>query len=93
VKVVSGGQTGADRAVLDVALELGRPCLHLDLAARQPLEARTALERWLAVRLPARLNVAGPRAREDPAIYEAASGLLRRALAGAAALRSPPGSG
>ncbi len=26
VKVVSGGQTGVDRAALDVALELGMPC-------------------------------------------------------------------
>src|SRR5262245_50786528 len=25
-KIVSGGQTGADRAALDVALELGLPC-------------------------------------------------------------------
>jgi len=25
-KIVSGGQTGVDRAVLDVALELGIPC-------------------------------------------------------------------
>ena len=25
-KIVSGGQTGVDRAALDVALELGAPC-------------------------------------------------------------------
>jgi hypothetical protein len=26
IRIVSGGQTGVDRAALDAALELGRPC-------------------------------------------------------------------
>lgn len=156
-KIVSGGQTGADRAALDVALELGlkvggwiargrrtedgqlpdrypnfletdsqepqlrtelnvrdsdatlilshgelsggslltlkltrrlgRPVLHLDLAALGEHEATRQLRQWLAVVRPHALNVAGPRNSEDPMIFEATKRVLR------AALSVPPGCG
>ncbi|MCM8595972.1 putative molybdenum carrier protein [Accumulibacter sp.] len=153
--IVSGGQTGADRAALDVAIELaiphrgwvprgrlaedgvlapryrlaetpmanpaqrtewnvrdseatlivshgalsggsalterlahryGRPCLHLDFSAESPAVAFTSLTRWLVSGGFATLNVAGPRASEDPAIHAAAHVLLRRVLSSS----SPP---
>jgi len=149
-KIVSGGQTGADRAALDVALErglaiggwvargrlaedgaipprytglreadstdpavrtrlnvrdsdatlivshgplsggslltsqeatrLGKPLLHLDLAALGHAHAVARLQEWLRSVEPATLNVAGPRASHDPAIAERVAALMRKAL-------------
>ncbi len=151
LKLVSGGQTGADRAALDVALRLGLPCggwvpcgrraedgpipahypglvecetpdyaertrrnvrdadatlvlshgapcggtaltvelarasdrplLHLDLRALDGSAARRRLRAWLREQAPAVLNVAGPRASEDAAIYAATRELLEAVLA------------
>jgi len=148
-KIVSGGQTGADRAALDAALALGiphggwvplgrraedgripdryklretdsadyavrteknvqdsdatlvvtrgpaergsaltlgmarkhaKPCLHLDLLELDEEAAVSKLRRWLDEVRPATLNVAGPRASTDPAVYPAVRTLLRAAL-------------
>lgn len=145
-KIVSGGQTGADQAGLDVAIELGiphggwvprgrkteagrlpdryhvqevssisylqrtlmnvidsdgtllishgrlsggsaitkalaakhrKPCLHIDLDQLGYPEAVAAATNWIDAREIKILNVAGPRASEDPAIYEATKKLLR----------------
>ena len=151
IRIVSGGQTGADRAGWDVALELGleiggwvpkgrgaedgpiparytglresdstdpavrtalnvrdsdatlvvshgpldrgslltfreanrigRPVLHLDLAALEHAGAVAMLREWLRTVEPATLNVAGPRASHDPGIGAAVAALLRAALA------------
>ena len=150
MRIISGGQTGADRAALDVALELGfevggwvplgraaedgpipdhypnlreaetaepgvrtklnvegsdatvvlshgtlsggsaltvrlaeqleRPLIHLDLDRLTEQEASVDLDRWLARLRPAILNIAGPRASEDPRIYAAAKRVLRMCL-------------
>lgn len=155
-KIVSGGQSGADRAALDVAMELGIPCggwvprgrlaedgeipvgypdlveapdrdpntrtalnvrdsdatlilshgdlyggsaftasaasragrpwLHVDLARLGFAEAVRETTRWLAVTRPATLNVAGPRASDDPLIDSKTKRVLRAVL-------SRPGSG
>ena len=149
-KIVSGGQTGADRAAIDVALECGleiggwipkgrlaedgpislhyggliesessdpsvrtclnvrdsdatlivshgplcggslltfgqaqtlaRPVLHLDLTGLGHTEASDQIRMWLRRVDPHTLNVAGPRATEDTAIYRSVLGLLRAAL-------------
>ncbi|RJR34464.1 MAG: hypothetical protein C4576_26345 [Desulfobacteraceae bacterium] len=145
-KIVSGGQTGADRAGLDVAIELGiphggwvprgrkteegrlpeqyhvrevssinylqrtlmnvidsdgtliishgklaggsavakalaakhrKPCLHIDLHEIEYSEAARAAANWIDAREIRVLNVAGPRASEDPDIYEDTKKLLR----------------
>ena len=150
-KLVSGGQTGVDRAALDVALELGIPCggwcpkgrkaedgiihahyplvetpssdysqrthwnvrdsegtlilawskltggtlltvdecrkagkpyLGIDLASEADMAAavQTARE-WIVANLPGGvLNVAGPRASEQPSGYDRASAFLRTLL-------------
>jgi hypothetical protein len=150
-KIVSGGQTGADRAALDTAIELriehggwvprgrcaedgplapwyqlvendspqpalrtewnvrdadatlifshgplaggsaltlafaeryGKPCLHVDLAQMDETVAAATLAEWLARIEPVVLNVAGPRASNDPLIYNAVCRILRRVLRG-----------
>ena len=67
--IVSGGQTGVDRAAWDVALE-----------DQSEVEAATAVRAWLATVRPNVLNVAGPRASGDSAIGELAAAVLRNAL-------------
>ena len=49
--------------------ELGRPNLHIDLAKVTVPDAVQELREWLARIRPRVLNVAGPRARDDPGIY------------------------
>jgi hypothetical protein len=135
-KIVSGGQTGADQAALDVARERGlkvggwvpkgrlaedgliperysglveahsdatlivshgpltggslltleeasrwrKPVLHLDLHETTLVTALAKLRLWLDAVDPHILNVAGPRASKDAAIFGAVVALLRSAL-------------
>lgn len=64
---------------------LGRPCLGLDLARRGELDCVAALRHWLEETRPRVLNVAGPRASEEPRIGEATARILRAALGPATA--------
>jgi hypothetical protein len=83
--VSHGPLTSGSALTWEVAQRCGKPVLHLDL---NRLDETTSLERlreWLAVVRPAVLNVAGPRASTDPAIYARVRDLLRRLLA------PPPG--
>jgi hypothetical protein len=139
IKIVSGGQTGVDRAALDTAIKLGlphggwipkgrrtesgilpakyllketrsysyserteknvvdsdgtliisrgplaggsdytrqmavkhnRPWFHIDLSRTAAFHAATAIRDWILAKGLEVLNVAGPRASEDPTIYE-----------------------
>ena len=148
-RIISGGQTGADRAALDVAIEMGIshggwipqgrrtedgklpeeyrlretkgidyaqrtelnvvdadgtliashgklaggsaltqkmaakhrcPCLHMDLDELDIQTAAEVVHSWIEAREITTLNVAGPRASEDPAIYEATKRLLETVL-------------
>lgn len=151
-KIISGGQTGADRAALDVALELGiliggylpkgrkdengdvlparytgmqetdtddvsvrtelnvqdsdatlilshgplfggsayteemarkydKPCLHIDFDRKEADRAVLLVRTWLLQTRPRVMNVAGPRASNDPAIYSQVKYVLAGALA------------
>ncbi len=149
-KLISGAQTGADRAALDVALELGIPCggwvpkgrldeygtiperypnlaetpdsavemrtewnirdsdatlilshgpldggslytrikaeefgkpwLHIDFSEESLKQALVTAGSWLDTVCPQVLNIAGPRASKDPAIYDASVRFLRDLL-------------
>ena len=151
-KIISGGQTGVDRAALDVALELGvpvggylprgrndengdvlpegkyanmqetdtddvnvrtelnvqnsdatlifshgllfggseytermarkhgKPCLHVDFGKHDADRAVLLVTAWLSSTQPRVLNVAGPRASDDPAIYAMVKSVLASAL-------------
>lgn len=62
-KIISGGQTGADRAALDFARDTGVAIV-------------ATLARWLDSHQVRCLNVAGSRASEDARIYAATYALL-----------------
>ena len=129
-KIISGGQTGADRAALDVAIKLddkyqlkemdtanhnkrteqnvidsdgtlilshgkltggsdytrdmvlrhGRPWLHIDLNKTRSSQAARQIRSWIAEHEIKVLNVAGPRASKDPAIYLSTTDILERVL-------------
>ncbi len=80
VIVFHGELVGGSALTAQVADELGRPCLHLDLARQDADEASVALADWLVEHSPAVLNVAGPRATEDPKIHAATKRVLGAAL-------------
>jgi len=161
-RIVSGGQTGADRAALDIAIELGithggwvpkgrrtekgrlptryklkemadsgyrkrteqnvidsdgtlilshgalkggsaltremakkheRPCLHINLNEADPLAVVKAVHYWLERHDIVTLNVAGPRAGDDPWIYDATrevvGSVIRLTLTGEPPSQSP----
>jgi hypothetical protein len=71
-----GPLTGGSAYTCEVAARLGKPCLHVDLAAMSRDGAVEAVRQWLEDVRPAVLNVAGPRASGDPEIY----GLVRDVL-------------
>ena len=75
-----GAPTGGSALTLEVARRLGRPVLHLDLAELTTAEAARRAARWIEAERPAVLNVAGPRASKDPAIYHLARAVLAGAL-------------
>jgi hypothetical protein len=64
------------------ATRVGKPVLHLDLDQLCPVSAGQSLRRWLAETQPRVLNVAGPRASEDPRIASATEAVLGAALRG-----------
>lgn len=148
-KVISGGQTGADQAALDAAIEMGvlhggwvplgrltekgrlhsrykmqeinaidydqrtelnvidsdgtllfshgvltggsaltkklarkhlKPCLHVDIKEISEYKAVEIIKSWLEVRKIETLNVAGPRASEDPGIYDTVLNIMKSVL-------------
>ncbi len=62
MKVISGGQTGVDRAALDAATAAG-----LDYGGSASKERKA--EGWLELIHPHVLNVSGPRESKSPGIY------------------------
>jgi hypothetical protein len=69
--------TGGSALTARVAARLGQPCLHVHPGADDPAAIREFLERH-RIRT---LNVAGPRASNDPEIYEYVLEVLERAFA------------
>jgi Circularly permutated YpsA SLOG family len=78
--VSHGPLIGGSRLTAEEARDHGRPCLHLDLHTLSVESAARQLRAWLADVDPKVLNVAGPRASEDAAIYGDSVTLLRTAL-------------
>ena len=72
--------TGGSAYTRDVAARLGKPCLHVDLAAAPHAQAVATVRRWLGEVRPAVLNVAGPRASGDPEIYVRVRDILTEVL-------------
>jgi len=76
-----GPLTGGSLHTREVADELGRPCLHLDLDDHTMHGAASAAIAWLDQNGIQVLNVAGPRASKDSSIHNLATTLLRVVLA------------
>ncbi len=78
--VSHGPLSGGSLQTLEDARRAGKPTLHLDLNALTETAAVAQLRTWLQAVGPRTLNVAGPRASEDPAIGSATTAVLRAAL-------------
>ena len=76
-----GSPQGGTRETLDVARDLGRPALTIDLAEADAAMAAARIRDWLpSFDLVRRLNVAGPRASQAPLAYDRAREILRIAF-------------
>lgn len=71
-----GPLTGGSALTESLALRHDRPCLIIDLAEVPRDEAAAAVEQWLRRYTIRTLNVAGPRASNQPGIYDAVLNLL-----------------
>ncbi|MFZ5572544.1 MAG: putative molybdenum carrier protein [Thermodesulfobacteriota bacterium] len=79
--IVSHGRlTGGSKLTAALARKHGRPSLHLNLKSISRAAAGRRLAVWLAENNVRILNVAGPRASEDPRIYAAVVQLLESVL-------------
>ncbi len=75
--IVSHGRlTGGSALTQFLSEKQNKPFIHVDLNGMSIDEACAAIRVWLKNNQIETLNVAGPRARKDPAIYEATRKLL-----------------
>ena len=75
--IISHGKlTGGSDYTRDMALRHNRPWLHIDLNKTMAFQAARQIRSWLAEYEINVLNVAGPRASKDPAIYNATTDIL-----------------
>lgn len=65
-----GSLRGGSALTLRLAAKHGRPCLHMDLSMTPKFQAALKISQWLSDHGIRVLNVAGPRASHDSAIYE-----------------------
>ena len=80
VIISHGALVGGSALTRSLALDLGKPLLHLNLDSVSERDASVTLREWLVRIEPARLNVAGARESEDPTIHAATKRVLRAAL-------------
>ncbi len=86
VVVAFGPPTGGSRLTVDMARRLGKPCLTVDAELATPGEAAVLVAVFLLRHRVATLNVAGPRASGQPAVYAFVFDMVTR-------LVRPPGQG
>ena len=76
--VSRGALTGGSLLTQGLARKHRKPCLHVDLGGeRDVLEAARTVRAWILDHRIQVLNVAGPRASNDPRIYDLTRALLR----------------
>jgi hypothetical protein len=75
-----GAPTGGTDLTRKMALKHGKQLLHIDLSQQAPREAASLIDSWLKMGNIETLNVAGPRASQDPGIYQEAVTILIMAL-------------
>ena len=74
--VSRGPLTGGSRLTLGLARKNRRPCLHVDMGVVAMEEAVAGVRSWIEKNGVGTLNVAGPRASNDPEIYDRVLSLL-----------------
>jgi hypothetical protein len=72
-----GKLTGGSALTRRLAKKHGRPWLHIDLAGANSFKAAGDVETWILDNAITILNVAGPKASEDPDIYKAVAKVLK----------------
>lgn len=80
VIVFHGFPVAGSALTLEFTRRHERPCLPIDLKETSPEKAAERLVSWLGENRIRILNVAGPRAGRDPAIYSAVMNLLERSI-------------
>lgn len=80
--IISRGRpTGGTDYTRKMVLKYGKQLLHIDLSMGQkPSEAGSLIGSWIEMNRIETLNVAGPRASSDPAIYNDATQILTHAF-------------
>jgi hypothetical protein len=78
--VSHGGLKGGSSQTLTLAKEHNKPCLHIDLNELSEYKAIEIIKSWIEAMGIEILNVAGPRASEDPDIYEAVQNVFKSVL-------------
>ncbi len=79
--------TGGTKLTGEIAAALGRPLLHLCAADMGPLEAAVSLRQFVTANKVTRLNVAGPRASQEPYISPFVDAVLTAALGDSLGMR------
>ncbi len=74
--VSRGAPSGGSAFTVEVAMRHGKPVFHVDLNRESMDQAVPQVCRWLQDLHPVTLNVAGPRASEDPEIYHLTKAVL-----------------
>ena len=78
--IISRGQlTGGSEYTREMATRHNRPWLHIDLSQMAAFQAAIAINQWVLQNKVEVLNVAGPRASKDPAVYKDAVNVLESA--------------
>jgi hypothetical protein len=67
--ISQGPLTGGSEYTREMAIRHSRPWLHIDLDRMIAFHAATAINKWILQKKIETLNVAGPRASKNPAIY------------------------
>ena len=81
--ICRGAPTGGTDYTRKMVLKHGKQMLHIDLSLhRNTREAASLVASWIKMNRIGILNVAGPRASKDPAIYAAALALVTQAVSG-----------
>ncbi len=76
-----GALFGGSEYTKRMARQHGKPCLHVDFDKQDACRAVPVVRAWLSETQPRVLNVAGPRASDDPEVYSQVKCVLVGALA------------
>ena len=71
--------TGGSEYTREMAIKHDRPWLHIDLSQTAAFQAASAVNQWILQNEIEILNVAGPRASKDPAVYQEALNIIESA--------------